>query len=540
MPTSDRIDLAATLKRLNEVGVALSTEDDPNSLLELIMVAAKDLCHADGGTVYTVNGESQQLDFALVRNDSLGIAMGGSSGVPITLHPVPLYHEDGSPHRDSVVAQAVLRDVTINIPDAYHAEGFDFSGTKAFDKSLGYRSTSFLTVPMKNHENEIIGVLQLINCMDPDSGDAIPFNESNQSLVESLASQAAMALTRNHLIDGLRDLFESFIKLIATAIDDKSPYTGGHCRRVPELTMAIADAVAACDKGPLADFTMSETDRYELKIAGWLHDCGKVTTPEWVMDKATKLQTIFDRIELIETRFELVKRDAEIIKLRAIMGGEDAADVEQRYHDEVRQLESDLDFLRISNVGAEFIADEDLERIQRISEKRWVAPDGKEKPLLSENEVKNLMIRKGTLTDEERQVINHHIVATIKMLESLPYPKHLRRVPEFAGGHHERMDGKGYPRGLTREQMSVQARVMGIADIFEALTARDRPYKKPMALSTALTILGKMSLEGHIDPDIFVVFLHSSIWRDYASSNLIEDQIDEVDITTLPGYQPLA
>jgi len=538
MASANGLDLAGTLKRLNEVGIALSKEDNPDSLLELIMLTAKDLCRADGGTIYSVT-EDDHLAFRIVRTDSLSIAMGGLSGKEITLKPVPLHKLDGSPNSSSIVAQAVLSDVTINIPDAYHAEGFDFSGTKAFDKALGYRSKSFLTVPMKNHEDEIIGVLQLINSLDPETGEVVPFDDNKQSLAESLASQAAMALTRNQLVEDLSNLFESFIKLIASAIDDKSPYTGGHCRRVPELTMDIADAVAACNTGPLADFSMNEADRQELKIAGWLHDCGKVTTPEWVMDKSTKLQTIFDRIELLETRFELIKRDAELVKLRSLMNGTDPAEAEQVYHDEVAQIESDLDFLRQSNIGGEFMADEDIERIQSIAGKTWIALDGQEHKLLTENEVHNLSIRKGTLTADEREIINHHIVATIKMLESLPYPKNLKRVPEFAAGHHERMDGKGYPRGLTRDQMSVQARVMGIADIFEALTARDRPYKKPMPLSTALTILGKMSLDGHIDPDIYVIFIHSDIWSNYARQNLIPEQCDEVDIINLPGYLPL-
>lgn len=538
MPDVNKLDLAGTLRRLNEVGIALSREADPESLLELIMLAAKDLCRADGGTIYSVTDE-QTLAFTIVRTDSLSIAMGGPGGKEITLQPVPLYKLDGTPNSSSVVAHAVLSDVTINIPDAYDAAGFDFSGTKAFDQALGYRSTSFLTVPMKNHEDEIIGVLQLINCIDPDSGAVVPFDENKQSLVESLSSQAAMALTRNQLVEDMRGLFESFIKLIATAIDDKSPYTGGHCRRVPELTMEIADAVAACDRGPLADFSMSDADRYELKIAGWLHDCGKVTTPEWVMDKATKLQTIFDRIELLESRFGVIKRDAEIARLRAIADGTDAATAERQYAAAVQQIDEDLGFLRQANIGSEFMSDDDIARVEAIAAKTWVTADGKERPLLTDNEVYNLCIRKGTLTSEEREVINHHIVATIKMLESLPYPKNLKRVPEFAGGHHERMDGKGYPRGLTREQMSVQARVMGIADIFEALTARDRPYKKPMPLSQALTILGNMSLEGHIDPDIYVIFIHSSIWKDYAEHNLIPEQCDDVDITMLPGYKAL-
>lgn len=530
-------DLSDTLQRLNEVGIALSKESEPESLLELIMLAAKDLTHADGGTIYSVR-DNQTLEFEIIRTDSLDISMGGTDGQKITFPGVPLY-EDGEPNMDSVVAHSVLLDVTINIPDAYNAGGFDFSGTKMFDEKIGYRSQSFLTVPMKNHEDEIIGVLQLINCINPSSGQVQPFNDKYQKLAESLASQAAMALTRNQLVDDMRNLFESFIKLIATAIDQKSPYTGGHCRRVPEITMKIAEAVCANDKGPLKDFTMSEEEMYALRIAGWLHDCGKVTTPEWIMDKATKLQTIFDRIELIETRFEVLKRDAHIIKLQSIIDGTDAELAEKTYKETLLTLEGELDFLRIANVGGEFMEEADLERITEISKRSLFGPHGKVLPLLNEEEILNLSIRKGTLTGDERKIINNHIVATIDMLESLPYPKHLTRVPEFAGGHHERMDGKGYPRGLTRDQMSVQARIMGIADIFEALTSRDRPYKVPMTLSTALTILSKMKLEGHIDPDIFDIFLASDVWRDYADEYLDNNQNEDVDVTTLPGYTAL-
>jgi HD-GYP domain-containing protein (c-di-GMP phosphodiesterase class II) len=526
------------IERLNAIGIALSAESDPVRLLEQILLGAKDITNADGGTIYSL-GEDRVLRFEILRTDSLGLAMGGTSGVPIRFAPIPLTREDGTPNTSSVVASAVLEGRTVNIPDAYHAQGFDFSGTRAFDAKTGYRSTSFLTVPMRDHEGEITGVLQLLNARDGE-GRIAPFSTTDQRLAESLASQAATALSKHQLIDGMRTLLESFIRLIATAIDEKSPYTGGHCRRVPELTMMLAEAAVRVKSGPLKGFAMSERDRYELRIAGWIHDCGKITTPEWVMDKATKLQTIFDRIELIDTRIEVLKRDAEIAMLRAVAAGGQRSELESSYQERIRLLCETSTFLHRVNQGGEFMRPEDQERVRSFAAGTWTGADGSVRPTLSANEVENLTIAKGTLTAAERGVINHHIVATIRMLESLPYPKHLRRVPEFAGGHHERMDGKGYPKGLTREQMSVQARVMGIADVFEALTAGDRPYKKAMTLSQALRVLGRMKLDGHIDPDLFDVFIAEKVYLDYAKRFLDPKQIDEVDIATLPGYSPLA
>jgi HD-GYP domain-containing protein (c-di-GMP phosphodiesterase class II) len=525
------------IERLNAIGIALSAERDPVRLLEQILLGAKDITAADGGTIYSL-GEDDQLRFEILRTDSLHLMMGGTSGVPIGFPPIPLHRPDGSPNTSSVVASAVLSGQTVNIPDAYHAVGYDFSGTRAFDERTGYRSTSFLTVPMRNHEGAITGVLQLLNARDAD-GRIVPFTTADQRLAESLASQAATALTKHELIDGMRRLLESFIQLIATAIDEKSPYTGGHCRRVPELTMMLAEAAARVERGPLKGFRMSEADRYELRIAGWIHDCGKITTPEWVMDKATKLQTIFDRIALVETRFEVLRRDAALAEARGLAAGGDPAQLAAERRARLAALDDDLAFIARANTGGEFMKPEDQERVRTIARRTWTAGDGSVRPLLSEDEVKNLTIVKGTLTRDEREIINHHIVATIRMLESLPYPKHLRRVPEFAGGHHERMDGKGYPKGLTREQMSVQARVMGIADVFEALTAGDRPYKKAMTLSQALAILGRMKLDGHIDPDLFDVFIAERVYLDYARRFLQPDQIDEVDLERLPGYRPL-
>ncbi len=540
-PTST--ELFRRLEELNEVGISLSKVKDTSRLLEAILVAAKKITNADGGTLYRVDAEKKLVHFEILRTDSLNIAMGGTTGVEVPFYPVRLFDDDGRPNNSMVVAYSVLRDETVNIADAYAAKGFDFTGTKSFDGKTGYRSESFLTVPMKNHEDEVIGVLQLINAKDRQTGSTVPFSEADQRLAESLASQAAVALTNRQLNNQIEGLFEYFISLINAAIDDKSPYTGGHCQRVPMLTMMLAEAVNETDEGPLSGFRMTDKDRYELKIAGLLHDCGKVTTPVHVVDKATKLQTIFDRIALIDTRFEILKRDAEIARVKAKLttpdnraGEWERADRELKAR--LRQIEEDRQFLRFCNFGSEAMREEDQQRVRDISRTyKWRDVDGNEADFLTVDEVNNLTIRSGTLTQEERHIINHHIEVTIKMLESLPWPRHLKNVAEYAGGHHERMDGKGYPRGLTREQMSVQARVMGIADIFEALTAKDRPYKKGKTLTESLQILGKFKLNGHIDPDLFDIFVRRKVYLRYAQQFLDPDQIDEVNEAALPGYQ---
>src|SRR3954464_6383032 len=531
--------LGERLDQLNTIGASLSAERDINRLLESILAAAKTITRADGGTLYRVT-EERTLRFEIVRTSSLKYYLGGTTGNPVPFYPIQLYR-DGKPNHSMVAAHAALTGKTVNIPDAYTAEGFDFSGTRAFDAKTGYRSQSFLTVPMRNHEGEAIGVLQLINAQDPRSGEIVPFSASDQRLAESLASQAAIALTNRMLVSQLEQLFESFIQLINTAIDEKSPYTGGHCQRVPMLTMMLAEAVNETREGPLSDFHMSDKDRYELKIAGLLHDCGKVTTPVHVVDKATKLETIFDRIQLIDTRFEVIKRDVEIESLKS-RKGEDAmrnSEIDRNLRQKLRQMDDDRKFLHACNIGGERMRDEDIERVKRIAAGyRWRDASGHEANFLSDDEVRNLTIRAGTLTEDERKIINHHIVATIRMLEALPWPKHLTNVPEYAGGHHERMDGKGYPKGLRREEMSVQARCMGIADIFEALTAKDRPYKKGKTLSESLEILGKFKENGHIDPDLFDIFVRRKVYQRYAEMFLDPDQIDEVDPSKIPGYRP--
>jgi HD-GYP domain-containing protein (c-di-GMP phosphodiesterase class II) len=515
------------LDELNAIGAALSAENNLEVLLEKILLAAKDITRADGGTLYTVSEDRQRLQFRILRTASLGIAFGGSVGKAPPFPDLPLYLADGRPNDTMVAAHVALTGRTANIADAYDQTGFDFSGTRRFDQSTGYRSQSFLTVPMRNHEGDVIGVLQLINATSQSTGAVRPFSQGDQRIAESLASQAAIALTNRQLVHQLENLFEGFIHLIDTAIDDKSPYTSGHCARVPAITMMLAEAVEAATEGPLAGFRMSETDRYELRIASLLHDCGKITTPVHVVDKATKLETIFDRIELVAARFEALKREAEAAMWRSIAHGASRQEAQAAYDAEVRRIDDDCRFLRQANRGSERMDDAALQRVRDIAQRyRWRDPEGREGPILSDDELENLTIRAGTLTAAEREVINHHIVSTIQMLEQLPWPKHLQRVPEFAGGHHERMDGKGYPKGLTRDQMSLQARMMGIADIFEALTASDRPYKSPMTLSQALRILQNFRDNGHIDPDLFEVFVQSGIAQRYGAQFLKPEQCD--------------
>ncbi len=535
----NRTEIALRLEQLTGLSVELCNMHNMPQLLERILDVARNITYADGGTLYRVSADKKSLYFDILMNDSLGIYQGGSSGQAINIPNIPLYDENKQHNLSAVAAYAAHTGQSVNIPNVYESEAFNFSGMRKFDEQHYYISRSILAVPMRDHEGELIGVLQLINAQDPVTGMAHEFSVTDQRFIEALASQAAIAITRQELILRLENLFESFINLINIGIDEKSPNTGRHCEHVPVLTMMLAEATHATDTGPLADFVMTEQDRKELWIAGLLHDCGKIAMPVHVVEKATKLQTIYDRIHTVDTRFEVLKRDAQIRALKEKYESDQPRDplkeekIDHRLQQELARLDEDRNFLRHINFGVESMRPEDQQRVIDIAHYRWIGPDGVERDLLDEEEVSNLTIRAGTLNPEERQIINNHIVITIKMLESLPWPKHLKNVPEYAGGHHERMDGKGYPRGLRGDQMSVQARMMAIADIFEALTARDRPYKTGKLLSEALEILAGFRDRNHIDPDLFNVFIRKQVYLEYAKRFIDPAQIDTVDESRL-------
>ena len=521
--------LLKRVELLTRISTALSAEQDTNLLLEIILLGAKELTNADGGSLYILEGRN--LVFQLVHTTSLGLHMGGSSGSPVNFPPLPLELADGSPNLRMVVTRSVLEDRIINIPDAYVDREFDFSGTRAFDTRTGYHSRSLLAVPMKDHENRIIGVLQLINAREEDGATTRVFSSADQGLAAALASQAAVALNRRQLIDGLENLLRSLTQLIANAIDDKSHHTGNHCRRVPAITMALARAVNADSGDTFGPVCFDQKQLDELEIASWLHDCGKMTTPERVVDKSTKLETIFDRIHLVDARLEILRLEAEIARLS---NGGAAALVPAAAPLPLEQIDAIRSFLHRCNTGGEFLSEKDrhyLAELGRITLPNHAANGAA--LLLSEDEIRNLAVPRGTLTEEERQIINNHVSVTYRMLEALPFPEHLQNVPLIAAGHHERMDGKGYPQGIPAGQLPLQTRILAIADVFEALTASDRTYRKANTLSQALTIMARMCAEGHLDPQLFDLFVRSEAYRDYAKSHFQAEQHDSVDPSAL-------
>lgn len=519
------------IEKLTQIGLALSAEPDIDRLLEMIVDEARRFTRADGGTLYIVDDDEKELLFSIAQTDSLNVRMGGSAG-KITWPPIQLYNEDGTPNYKNVSSYAALSGEVVNIDDIYNTENFDFEGTRRFDSSIGYHSQSMLVVPLRNHENDTIGVLQLLNAMDKTSGEAIPFSPECQRLTESLASQAAVALTNNRLIRDLQLLLESFFKSIATAIDEKSPYTGNHGRRVVELTIYIAEKINNTKEGPFKDVFLNGNQMNELVMAAWLHDVGKIAVPEYVMDKSTKLESIYDRINLLKTRFEVIKRDIEIAYMRRGMTPFESSKVRSdngSYEEELKSLEEDIAFIESVNKGSEFMSDEKIEKVKKIASRKWKI-NGEERQLLTEEEVKNLCVRKGTLTEDEKNLINNHAALTYEILSQLPFPKKLRNIPHYAASHHEFINGTGYPKGLRGDDIPLQARILALADIFEALTAGDRPYRKGNTLSGAIKILDFMVKDNLLDKALFDLFIKEQIFLDYAKKELDPSQIDEVNV----------
>ncbi len=568
----------AKLDMLIQSGLMMSMEHDRSKLFQHILVEGQRLLHCDGATMYLVSDQKTLRFEQRTRDDSLPSI------------EIPLYDDEtGRPNEKYASVHAVIHKQSILIDDVYRETRFDLSGTRHFDSESHYRTVSMLTVPMTGRNGDVLGVLQFINALCPATGGIVPFTKDFLGLVEALAAQAAIALDNLQLVEAQRILIESMIQVMATAIDAKSPYTGRHCSRVPELAVMLAETASATISGPLADFRFNSDEEWrEFRIGAWLHDCGKVTTPEFVIDKATKLETINNRIHEIRTRFEVLLRDAEIDRLNALRNGEDEEGAHACFNARKSQLLDDFAFVAECNIGTETMTDFHIDRLKSIAGTKWlrhfddrlglsradyvrcqaesIMPLPAVEDLLADKahhvisrqpsevadalfgfkmdqpenlynlgEIYNLCVRYGTLTEEERYKINEHMVFTIVMLEQMNFPKSLQRVPEYAGTHHETLDGRGYPRRLSAKDLSVPARIMAIADVFEALTAPDRPYKTPNKVSEAVRILYQLKKNGQIDPDIFDLFLTSGLYLRYAEKFLTPEQIDYVDVAPYLG-----
>lgn len=506
--------------------VSLSTESDSKRLVERILIEAKSVAKADGGSLYLVNNKKQCLDFSLLINDSLNLYMGGVKGNPLTIRSVPLYNIDTSKNYDNVVSYAFHKKKPVVLDDVYLDSKFDFSGTRRFDTELKYRSKSFLVVPLLNHDNEVIGILQLLNAKDNQGINSIPFDSTAINLVNALSFYAAIVLNNMILVEDLNNLLNAFVKSIAKAIDAKSPHTSAHCQRIPILMELITQA--ACDDETIfKDFSLNEDQWHEIRVASWLHDCGKLSTPDAILNKATKLHLINDGIETIKTRFSSLKHQiSSEFYQRILLDIDNKLTLQNELTAKLSSLDDDCAFVISCNKGREFMEDSKKERIKEISKIQWIDQERESQPLINDTELYNLCIEKGTLTHEERQEINNHMNVTIDMLESLPFPQKLQNIPEYAGGHHEKIDGSGFPKGLKGHELSIPAKMMAIADIYEALTSNERPYKDPMKVSTSLNILKKMVDCNHIDGELFDLFVRSKVWQKYAIRELPPEQLD--------------
>ena len=510
------------LNQLAKIGVALSGTRNLDQLLEMIVDEARAFTDSDGGTLYLVTDDGASLRYSIVQNETLNMRMGVAAGQPIPWPALPL-KVDGLLNNSSVSAYAANSGEMVEIQDVYEATGFNFEGARKADERNNYRSKSMLVIPMRDHENEVIGVLQLINARDPETRETIPFAAEFRELTAALASQAAVAITTARLIRDMQNLFEAFIQAIAKAIDEKSPYTGGHISRVSNLTMEIAKRVNEEGEGLFPRGKFSDDEMYELRLAAWLHDTGKITTPEHVIDKHTKLETIFDRMELVRIRFDLAISQAKLRAAEEKLGGDEYLTPEQIAN--VDRLKEEFKFVSGCNATQEFVRDEVIVRLDAIAAEAIETINGTE-TMLAPDELYNLHIRKGNLTTEERKIIENHALMTIKILEQLPFPKKIKNVPAIAGAHHEKLSGKGYPLGLKGDEINLQSRIMALADIFEALTARDRPYKQPKKLSECIKILNFMVKDEELDPIVVQFFLDNKMHIDYAKQHLNPDQID--------------
>lgn len=513
--------------QLIEIGDSLTNEKDLNILMEKILLGAKNLSNADGGTLYLLTDE-KELSFTVVQTDSLNIKMGGTQG-EITWPNLNLYNENGEANTKMVAALCALKNELFNIEDVYHAKDFNFEGTKKFDKSTGYRTKSMLVIPMVNYENEVIGVIQLLNKLDS-SKNIISFTKEDENLIRSMSSQAAISIENARLIENLENLLNAFIKSVVKAMGEKSIYTGGHINRVAYIATMMANEINE-DNTIFKDINYNKNELKQIDLAAWLHDIGKITTPEHVIDKATKLQTIVDRVDLVKTRIEVAKRDLKIEYLRNKdqLTDEHLKEFETSIRTQLKEFDEDLAFIEEINHGT-FMTAEMEDRVKKIASKK-VCINDKLTPILNEDEVYNLCIQKGTLNNEEREIINNHVVVTYNMLNALPFPKKLQRVPLMAGSHHKKVGGGGYgAKEIMDMPMTLEDKILAVADVFEALTANDRPYKQANSLNKSMHILASMVKYEELDKELVQFFVEKNLHLKYAKEFLNQEQMDEITV----------
>jgi len=527
------LDNALLANEKNEVLINLLAERDVDKLLENVLREAMKISHADGGTIYKRQGDdaNSQLIFECLINKSLNSYITRKSEKN-KFGPLYLFNENGEANLSNVACFVANSKRLVNIADIYHTENFDSSGAKTFDKIANYRTKSLLVIPLLNHDNDVIGVIQLVNATNPSNDLTVAFSEDLEPVITALTQYAAIVVNLQILLEDHRLLLDSFVQCIAGAIDAKSPHTSAHCQQIPIIMDMMVDAICF-DQEFFPDYFVNDEQRYEIQVASWLHDCGKLTTPDSVLDKSTKLHRMTDGIHEVNNRFMILKQQHELDAAKQIIAHpENAAHLQSSLAELLTSIESDRAFIESCNKGGEFMSEEFQNRVRRIADLTWFNHLGEKQNLLTANEVYNLCIARGTINNEERNIINNHMQVTIDMLDSLHFPKDLKRVPEIAGGHHEKMNGKGFPKGLTKDQMSIPARMMAIADIFEALTSKDRPYKDPMKLSQTLSIMKNMVKDEHIDGELFSMFLKQGVWKRYANARLNPEQLDISDISS--------
>lgn len=490
------------VEQLLNVGIALSTEKDHNRLLEMIVSEARRITRADGGTLYLKDGN--YLQFKIMQNQTMNVFQGGA-GEPINLPPVPL-------QKSNVSSYVALTRHSVNIPDVYTSQEFDFTGPKNYDRITGYRTVSMLVVPLENHENEVIGVLQLINALN-EKDEPVAFPAYFEKVVSSLASQAAIALTNMNLISEIENLFQSFVEVMATAIDSRTPYNANHTRRVALLSGALALAINDTHHGAWASECFDNDRITQLVMAGWLHDIGKIATPLAVMNKASRIE---GKLELVLQRFDYIKAALQKAYLQEKWNLKDNSagfEVEHYWQKQLDLIEEARELVIKADNPSTFVTDEIVSGLRAIAAHTYIDQAGHEYPWLTNDELNALSIARGTLTEEERKIMEDHVIVTQRMLEKIPFTKKLKDVPYFASIHHEHLDGKGYPAGLKGDQIPLEGRILALVDVFDALTAADRPYKKALPLEQALKILGFMVKDGELDAELYEIFCSSRVWE---------------------------